>query len=224
MVGGGPFDLQPGQWTDDTAMAMALADSLAGTPDLDAKDLMRRFVDWYKNGTYSCTGACFDIGITTRQALARWQKTGDPMAGSTDPMSAGNGSLMRLAPVAIRHWRNRDRLRDVAARQNRTTHAATEAVDACVAWAELLAEAIEGRPRSEVLRNRSGGYVSAIDPIMAGSWRAGRAHKSGLPAMSPIPSRPRSGAVARQAILQDQSCAQPTLARAPTLPETVTVG
>ena len=155
MVGGGPFGLRPGEWTDDTAMALALADSLLAHPDLDEADLMRRFVDWHDNGTYSCTGTCFDIGITTRQALARWKKTGNPVAGSTDPNTAGNGSLMRLAPVAVRHWRDRTRLRDVAARQSRTTHAAPEAVDACVAWAELLADAIEGARRSEVLRSRS---------------------------------------------------------------------
>ena len=171
MVGGGPFGLKPGQWTDDTAMALALADSLQHDPNLDETDLMQRFVDWYQNGTYSCTGQCFDIGITTRQALARWQKTGDPFAGSTDPMSAGNGSLMRLAPVAIRHFENRALLRDVAARQSRTTHAAPEAVDACVAYAEVLADAIAGAKRSEVLRNREEAMAGKITPIMAGSWR-----------------------------------------------------
>ena len=171
MVGGGPFGLKPGQWTDDTAMALALADSLAQEPNLDVADLMRRFVDWHEHGTYSCTGRCFDIGITTRQALSRWKKTGDPLAGSTDPMSAGNGSLMRLAPVAIRHFHDRARLRDVAARQSRTTHAAPEAVDACVAYAECLADAIEGRRRSEVLHSRADGFAGAIDGIVAGSWR-----------------------------------------------------
>ncbi len=68
MVGGGPFRLRPGQWTDDTAMALALADSLAAHPHLDEHDLMARFVDWHERGTYSCTGTCFDIGATTRAA------------------------------------------------------------------------------------------------------------------------------------------------------------
>ena len=171
MVGGGPFGLKSGQWTDDTAMALALADSLQQDPTLDARDLMRRFVDWHQQGTYSCTGRCFDIGITTRQALARWQKTGDPMAGSTDPMSAGNGSLMRLAPVAIRHFNNRPMLRDVAARQSRTTHAAPEAVEACVDYAEILADAIAGARPSDALRARHEGYAGKIDSILQGSWR-----------------------------------------------------
>jgi ADP-ribosyl-[dinitrogen reductase] hydrolase len=171
MIGGGPFRLEPGQWTDDTSMALALMDSLLEHPSLDEADLMERFARWHEQGEYSSTGRCFDIGITTRQALARWKASGDPIAGSTAADTAGNGSLMRLAPVAIRWWRDREMLRDVAARQSRTTHAAPEAVDACVAYAELLADAIEGRPRSEVLRDRAEIYAGTIKNIMAGSWR-----------------------------------------------------
>ena len=171
VTGGGPFGLEAGQWTDDTAMALALADSLFADPGLDAADLMTRFVGWHRDGDYSCTGTCFDIGITTRQALQRWQRSGDPYAGSTDPQSAGNGSLMRLAPVALRHWRDRAMLDTVARRQSRTTHAAPEAIEACALFADILADAIEGRRRSEVLRNRQVARAGAITPIAAGSWR-----------------------------------------------------
>jgi ADP-ribosyl-[dinitrogen reductase] hydrolase len=171
MVGGGPFHLEPGQWTDDTAMALALMASLSTNPDLDEADLMRRFAAWHETGEYSCTGTCFDIGNTVRSALTRFKTSGNPFAGSTATMSAGNGSLMRLAPVAIRHWRNRETVRDVAARQSRTTHGAPEAVDACIAFAEVLADAIEGRPRSQVLRTRDYPHAGKIGSIMAGSWR-----------------------------------------------------
>ena len=82
MVGGGPFGLKAGQWTDDTAMALALADSLTVNDGLNEADLMGRFVRWHEQGEYSCTGSCFDIGITTRQALSRWKRTGNPTAGS----------------------------------------------------------------------------------------------------------------------------------------------
>ena len=171
MIGGGPFGLEPGQWTDDTSMALALADSLAACDGLDEHDLMTRFLDWYENGAYSSTGRCFDIGITTRQALMRFKQSGHPVAGSTDPMSAGNGSLMRLAPIAIRYWQDREALRDTAARQSRTTHAATEAVHACIAFAERLADAIAGKPRSEVLDCRASDLAPAIAAIEEGSWR-----------------------------------------------------
>lgn len=174
MVGGGPFGLRAGQWTDDTAMALALADSLLANPELDEQDLMVRFWDWWTEGRYSCTGTCFDIGTTVSAALQRWRRTGNPVAGSQDPMTAGNGSLMRLAPVAIRFWNDRDRLTDVAARQSRATHATPEAVEACVAYAGMLADLIAGRPLDEVLLAPNFQSESAIGPILAGSWRGKR--------------------------------------------------
>lgn len=174
MVGGGPFGLRPGEWTDDTAMALALADCLNDPAGFREHALMRRFYDWHTRGAFSCTGDCFDIGITTRQALMRWRSSGDPVAGSTDPMTAGNGSLMRLAPVAIRYWNDRTALRDVAARQSRVTHAAPEAVDACVYWAELLAEAIQGERRSLVFSPRSEQYAGRVSHVAQGSWRSKR--------------------------------------------------
>lgn len=177
IVGGGPFRLRAGEWTDDTAMAVALATSLIEKRKLDEADLIERFCDWQDNGEYSCTGTCFDIGGTVSQALARYRSTGDPIAGSNSPHSAGNGSLMRLAPVAIRYWQDRDKLRDAAARQSRTTHGAPEAVDGCIAFAEVLADAIAGLPRHEVMRSRHECYAGAIAPIMAGSWRGKHRHE-----------------------------------------------
>ena len=176
MVGGGPFDLPPGTWTDDTSMALALADSLAatGSDAVDCRDLMDRFVRWWQQGAYSPVGQCFDIGNATRQALARYRDTGDPLAGSTDPRSAGNGSLMRLAPVALRFLHDRPRLIVAAADQSRTTHAAEEAVDACRAFAALLADAIAGSPRAELLAPRTFEGAPGVARILAGSWR-GRA-------------------------------------------------
>ena len=171
MEGGGPFELPPGGWTDDTAMALALADSLTAAEALDARDLMDRFVRWWQDGDYSPVGVCFDIGNTTRAALDRYLQTGDPRAGSTDPRSAGNGSLMRLAPVALRFWDNRPRLAATATEQSRTTHGAEEAVDACRAFAELLADAIAGAPRADVLAPRPFEGAEAIARVMAGSWR-----------------------------------------------------
>lgn len=144
MVGGGPFGLDAGQWTDDTSMALALGDSLLAHPGLDPDDLMRRFVSWHRDGDYSCTGECFDIGGTTASALRRYERTGEPFAGSTAPDTAGNGSIMRFAPVAIRHWRDPEELLRVARDQSRTTHGAPEAVQACETLAKLLSMAIRG--------------------------------------------------------------------------------
>lgn len=171
LIGGGPFGLRAGEWTDDTAMALALGESLLARDGLDEVDLMKRFVRWWREGAYSCTGRCFDIGTTTRGALARFAADGNPIAGATDPRSAGNGSLMRLAPVAIRFWRHSEARRDAAARQSRTTHGAAEAVDACIAMADMLAEAIAGASREQVLRDRPGPWAGAVAAVLSGRWR-----------------------------------------------------
>lgn len=155
MLGGGPFRLKAGEWTDDTSMAFALGESLLSHDPFDEKDLMQRFCAWADKGEYSHSGTCFDIGITVSGALARFRKTGNPVAGSTDPQSAGNGSLMRLAPVPIRFAFDPEKLKEVARRQSCTTHGADEAVEACAAYAGLIAEAIRGGRKDDVLSPRS---------------------------------------------------------------------
>ena len=85
MVGGGPFRLKPGQWTDDTSMALCLAASLTECCGFDARDQMQRYVKWWREGNMSSTGHCFGIGNTTAEALSAFQHTGNPFAGPTDP-------------------------------------------------------------------------------------------------------------------------------------------
>jgi len=101
--GGGPHSLAPGEWTDDTSMALALADSVAEV-GWDLNDQTERYVRWWKEGQYSVNGRCFDIGNATISALRRFQKTGDARtSGDPSEHAAGNGSIMRLAPVPIRY-------------------------------------------------------------------------------------------------------------------------
>jgi ADP-ribosyl-[dinitrogen reductase] hydrolase len=91
MTGGGPFGLEAGQWTDDTSMALCLAESLLEKDAFDPLDQMGRYLNWWRWGYLSSTGRCFDIGMTVRSALARYESTGEPYSGSSDPQSAGNG-------------------------------------------------------------------------------------------------------------------------------------
>ena len=176
MIGGGPFALKPGEWTDDTSMALALADSLAGCGYLNEHDLMSKWERWRFEGAYSSNGRCFDIGTTVGAALDRWCETADPIAGSTDPATAGNGSLMRLAPVAVRYWDKPSQIREVAARQSMMTHGAPEAVDACAVFAQMVGEAISGRSLDKILRSAGEGLAGKIAGIIGGSWR-GKARK-----------------------------------------------
>ena len=142
LVGGGPFNLKPGEWTDDTAMALCLAESIVSKGGFDPLDQMNRYTAWWRRGRWSCTGRCFDIGNTVSAALGRFADTGDPFAGSTDPQSAGNGSLMRLAPLAMAFAE--DDVADYCADGSRTTHAAVEAIDACRAFGRMLAAVFAG--------------------------------------------------------------------------------
>jgi ADP-ribosyl-[dinitrogen reductase] hydrolase len=151
IVGGGPFGLEPGQWTDDTSMALCLAESLIEKRGFDPKDQMDRYCRWWKEGYLSSTGTCFDIGITVRTALAYYLRTGEPFAGSTDMFTAGNGSLMRLAPVPLAFRRNFELAIHNAGESSRTTHAAPTTVDGCRYFAGLLLGALEGRSKEELL-------------------------------------------------------------------------
>lgn len=173
MVGGGPFRLKPGEWTDDTSMALALAESLAACGSLDPADLMRRFVSWWLSGTYSVTGDCFDIGVTTATALARFQQTGDAMAGDTDAYSAGNGSLMRLAPVAI--WgvgAGEAAMRAAARAQSATTHGAIACLDACEGFALMLLRLIDGAGLDAALAAAGAlDTTPEVGAIFRGCWR-----------------------------------------------------
>ena len=151
IVGGGPFNLQAGQWTDDTSMALCLAASLLYRNGFDAADQMNRYVNWWQWGYLSSTGECFDIGATTRRALETYLICGDPFSGSTDPSSAGNGSLMRLAPIPLFFHGNPSAIIHYAAESSRTTHAAPEAVDCCRLFAGIVTAALRGVPRGELL-------------------------------------------------------------------------
>ncbi len=151
MIGGGPFGLRPGQWTDDASMALCLATSLLESGGFDATDQMERYVRWWREGYLSSTGECFDIGVTVSGALSRFRLNGDPYAGSPDPNAAGNGSLMRLAPVAMYFAADAEEAVRMAAASSETTHGAAEAVDACRYFARLLVGALKGVEKESLL-------------------------------------------------------------------------
>jgi len=151
MIGGGPFGLERGQWTDDTSMALCLAESFIEKHGFDPKDQMDRYCRWWKEGYLSSTGTCFDIGATVRKSLESYLHTGEPFAGSPDPFTAGNGSLMRLAPVPLAFRVNLGLAIHNAGESSRTTHGAPSAVDACRYFAGLLLGALRGRSKEEIL-------------------------------------------------------------------------
>jgi ADP-ribosyl-[dinitrogen reductase] hydrolase len=151
MVGGGPFDLEPGEWTDDTSMALCLAASLIHVDGFDARDQMNRYCNWRNVGYLSSTGACFDIGSTVSVALNKYLQQGDPFAGNPDPRSAGNGALMRLAPVPMLYRANERETWRYAGESTRTTHGAQEAIACSRLFALQLRLALSGANKASVL-------------------------------------------------------------------------
>lgn len=171
MIGGGPFGLQPGKWTDDTSMALCLAESLLNKNGFDAKDQMGRYLNWWQWGYLSSTGDCFDIGMTVRQALDTFQTTGNPYAGSTDPQSAGNGSLMRLAPVVLFYYPDVEQVLASCANSSRTTHGAPEAIQCCMLLGLLLTKALAGEPKSALVKLQSEAVSEAkVIQLAAGNF------------------------------------------------------
>ncbi len=168
MIGGGAFNLAPGHWTDDTSMALCLAESLLKCRGFDAIDQLRRYLRWYQEGYLSSTGRCFDIGNTVQAALHRFQRTGEPYCGSSDPLSAGNGSIMRLAPVPLFYAKNPAEALEKSGESSRTTHAAITAVDACRYLGGLIVGAVIGFSKDELL--------SELFSPAEGAWESSPLH------------------------------------------------
>ncbi|CAG0926788.1 ADP-ribosylarginine hydrolase Tri1 [Thermoflexales bacterium] len=176
LIGGGPFQLKPGQWTDDTSMALCLATSLIERHGFDPVDQLERYVRWWREGYLSSTGTCFDIGSTVRSALTRFLQTREPYPGSTDPRTAGNGSIMRLAPVVLYFARQPAQAVHFAAESSRTTHGAAEAVDACRYFATLILAALNGESKAALLSEQVDRWQAAplapkIAALAGGSFK-----------------------------------------------------
>lgn len=149
MVGGGPFDLKPGEWTDDTSMALCLGTSMLARYGFDSNDQLTRYANWMNHGYMSSTGVCFDIGTTTRIAIRAFLTNGT-LEHNTHFMDAGNGSLMRLAPIPI-FYNTEEKYSDefvdllrYAALSSSTTHANEVPVQSCIAFSVMINRAIQG--------------------------------------------------------------------------------
>ena len=177
MNGGGVFQLEPGQWTDDTSMALCLAESLIECQGLNLVDQLTRYCRWYRDGYFSCKDFCFDIGNTIRTALHAFEQSGRPNA-PTDPFTAGNGSLMRLAPVPLFYACNMADAVHFSGQSSITTHAAPNAIDACRYYASLIVAAIDGQDKADLLTDtyladywRQDSLSAEIEQVRLGSFK-----------------------------------------------------
>jgi len=164
MVGGGSHGQPAGTFSDDTSMTLATCDSIRACGRIDVDDMRARFEDWLFRGAYAVGGEVFDFGGTTSRAL----RSGAGCAGERDN---GNGSLMRIAPLAFAGASD-DEVRAVSA----ITHAHRLSCEACVSYVRVLREVAAGERPSElapyegmdVSQRRSGGFVA--DTYSAALW------------------------------------------------------
>lgn len=169
MVGGGPFGLNPGQWTDDTSMALCLAQMLRSANGWDAEDAMRRFVNWRDFGYLSSTGTCFDIGNQTSAALDSFLKTGNPYSGPTENEKSGNGGIMRLAPVVLAYGADVGSAQSAAQLSSKLTHASPLCLRAAANLAQFLVTGdLSLLPRPEEPPEEASGYV--VHTLHAAFW------------------------------------------------------
>jgi ADP-ribosyl-[dinitrogen reductase] hydrolase len=180
MAGGGPFDLAPGEWTDDTSMALCLAESLIETGRFDPIDQLERYIRWADHAHLSSNGTVFDIGNTVRKALANFRTSRSPDSGPCDEYSAGNGSLMRLAAIPLFFSNLPETAIEKSGESSRTTHGAPSAIDACRYMGALMVGALNGASKQELLSDRFSpipGYwddnplLPQIAEIAAGSFK-----------------------------------------------------
>jgi len=132
-------------------MALCLAESLVKCHGFDPVDQLERYARWFYEGYWSSTGECFDIGNATRAAIVRFERMGDPYPGDANPQAAGNGPLMKLAPIPLAYVAHPALAVEYAGQSARTTHGAPEAVDGCRYFAGLLVGALHGASARELL-------------------------------------------------------------------------
>eukprot|EP01100_Stratorugosa_tubuloviscum_P015428 TRINITY_DN8901_c0_g1_i1.p1 TRINITY_DN8901_c0_g1~~TRINITY_DN8901_c0_g1_i1.p1 ORF type:complete len:427 (-),score=188.68 TRINITY_DN8901_c0_g1_i1:29-1309(-) len=152
LVGGGKFQVEAGQFTDDTSTALILAESLLQRKGFFPIDQNSKYLKWYLQGHLSSTNVCFDIGIQTRTSILKFKDTNEEYPSSSHEKRIGNGSLMRLAPIALAYVNYGPQiLLNMAELSSRTTHGAIPCVDACRFFASLISGALQGKSKEEIL-------------------------------------------------------------------------
>jgi ADP-ribosylglycohydrolase len=151
MLGGGPYDLPRGAWSDDTAMALCLADSLITCGQSDPADQLDRYVRWKNSGYLTATGQCVGITAATAQALARAQWRNRSFAGSHDPARSEPEPLSRLAPAVLFSFGDVNLVSTYVVDATRVTCQSPIVLTCARLQSAMLLAALHGEPREQVL-------------------------------------------------------------------------
>ena len=155
MIGNGTYLVPKGTWSDDTSMTLATMKSIIEKNGINTNDMADKFIDWFRNGNYTATNQCFDIGRTTFQALAKYElKLDDAVnCGLDGEMDNGNGSLMRMLPIAYyiafenyKHFDIDDKtIYNIVKDVSSITHRHETSILGCYIFVKFAIEIIEGK-------------------------------------------------------------------------------
>lgn len=151
MIEDGKLNIKKGEYTDDTAMALCLADSLLRSKGFDPQDQMETYSAWALKGKFSSRAYGFGFGQTFMTAFHRYRRTGDPYSGANNAKRPGNGSIMRLAPVPLFFFPDEQAVIHYSGESSRTTHGHPESVFASRLFGRMIVMALSGRNKQEIL-------------------------------------------------------------------------
>ena len=176
LLGGGPFGLPRGGWSDDTAMALCLADSLLECDGLDPTDQVERYRRWQREGYLSATGQCLGITASTARALAMAGWRQQPYSGSHDPTQLDPEPLARVAPAVLFGFPDPQEAVRLAREAARTTCQVNAVLAACGDLARALLAALSGESKSRVLAEHTHATGSrggkGVTQVLAGAFEA----------------------------------------------------
>lgn len=159
MIGYGTYNVPYGTWSDDTSMTLATIDSIIDTKAINPNDMASKFLDWFRNCNYTATGNVFDIGRTTLQALAKFELKLDNASscGETSEYSNGNGSLMRILPIAYyiyyKNINDEQEIYNIIKQVSSITHAHEISILGCYIYVRFALELLVGKDKFEAYKN-----------------------------------------------------------------------
>ena len=173
--------MRAGEWTDDTSMALCLAQSLIDSGGFNALDQMEKYRRWADTGYFSTRETAFGIGQTVLQALIKFSRDGSPYAGSTKPTTAGNGALMRLAPVLMYYYPDQDLMIKYSIESARVTHGADECLQANQLFSQIIWRTFNNNNKESILFNEftMESPSEGIQAICNGDYRSGKVQGTG---------------------------------------------
>ena len=159
MIGDGTYNLPAGTWSDDTSMTLATIDSIISTGTINPNDMANKFLNWFRNAEYTATNETFDIGRTTLQSLAKYElKLYDASnCGEDNEYSNGNGSLMRILPIAYyiyyKDVTDNQEIYNIVKQVSSITHAHEVSILGCYIYVRFALELLNGKNKIEAYNN-----------------------------------------------------------------------